>query len=226
MLPIISRHLLITCVSNACTTFYCVYISYCFFSIISLLSPAKSRDVTALCRDVITILRHNATGKHRVTALKVLEACQGRGARVHRAPGVKATTLPRHDLERLLVHLLLEGYVREDFHFTAYSTISYLLPGRRAHLLDTPGHSVTLAFPAGSQKAIKAIDSPASRDSDCSLVSATAGLNGERDCSFVSATAGLNGDRDCSLVSADGDRRNLKRKAIVIESDSEQSDFS
>ena len=31
--------------------------------------------------------------------------------------------------------MLLEGVLREDFHFTPYSTISYLLPGPKAGLI-------------------------------------------------------------------------------------------
>ena len=31
--------------------------------------------------------------------------------------------------ESVIAHLLIEGYLQEDFHFTPYNTISYLLPG-------------------------------------------------------------------------------------------------
>ena len=92
----------------------------------------ESRDITSYCRDVVSILRHNASSKQRVTGLKLLDAWQGRGARAHRAEAVTASTLARADMERVLVYMLLEGYIKEDFHFTAYTTISYLVPGTRA----------------------------------------------------------------------------------------------
>ena len=106
----------------------------------------ESRDITSYCRDVVSILRHNASSKQRVTGLKLLDAWQGRGARAHRAEAVAASALARADMERVLVYMLLEGYIKEDFHFTAYTTISYLVPGTRAHLLQTPDHRVSLHF--------------------------------------------------------------------------------
>ena len=30
--------------------------------------------------------------------------------------------------------LLIDGYLREDFHYTPYSTISYVLPGNRQNI--------------------------------------------------------------------------------------------
>lgn len=45
--------------------------------------------------------------------------------------------------------LLLENYLhREDFHFTPYSTISYLLPGPRASLLSKSDAKVRLPEPS------------------------------------------------------------------------------
>ena len=126
----------------------------------------ESRDITSYCRDVVSILRHNASSKQRVTGLKLLDAWQGRGARAHRAEAVAASALARADMERVLVYMLLEGYIKEDFHFTAYTTISYLVPGTRAHLLQTPDHHVSLHFssqPVTSQSNGATSKSPAAR---------------------------------------------------------------
>ena len=43
------------------------------------------------------------------------------------------------DFESLIAQMLLEQYLKEDFHFTAYSTISYLIPGPRANWLRRGG---------------------------------------------------------------------------------------
>ena len=45
------------------------------------------------------------------------------------------------DFESLIAQMLLEQYLKEDFHFTAYSTISYLIPGPRANWLRRSGGS-------------------------------------------------------------------------------------
>jgi len=44
--------------------------------------------------------------------------------------------ISRDHCETVLAHLLLEGYLKEDFHFTPYNTISYLLPGDRSAAVD------------------------------------------------------------------------------------------
>lgn len=41
--------------------------------------------------------------------------------------------IPPVDCQRFLIHLLLDGILNEDFHFTPFSTISYLVPGLRAN---------------------------------------------------------------------------------------------
>lgn len=64
---------------------------------------------------------------------------------------VKAPDLSREECERVVVNLLLEGVLREDFHFTPYSTISYLLPGPKAKLVQKAGKKVFMDFRVDSQ---------------------------------------------------------------------------
>ena len=46
----------------------------------------------------------------------------------------KANRLSRDMCESVIGYLLLQGYLKEDFHFTPYSTISYLVLGTFTHL--------------------------------------------------------------------------------------------
>ena len=39
--------------------------------------------------------------------------------------------IPESDLERVLLHLLLQGYMKESFQVNSYATNSYLIPGSR-----------------------------------------------------------------------------------------------
>lgn len=65
-----------------------------------------------------------------ISAQKLIDAWQNTGQVSLRLPDFKKSTkLPRDKCESILAHLLLEGYLKEDFHFTPYSTISYLLLG-------------------------------------------------------------------------------------------------
>lgn len=63
-------------------------------------------------------------------AQKLVDAWQNTGPASLRLPNVKKSDkLPRDRCESILAYLLLEGYLKEDFHYTPYSTISYLLLG-------------------------------------------------------------------------------------------------
>lgn len=64
---------------------------------------------------------------------------------------VKPPDLSREDCERVVVYLLLEGVLREDFHFTPYSTISYILAGPNAKLVQKPGKQVFMDFRVDSR---------------------------------------------------------------------------
>ena len=62
---------------------------------------------------------------------------------------IKAPDLSREDCERVMVDLLLEAVLREDFHFTPYSTLTYLLPGPKAELVHA-GKQLFMDFRADS----------------------------------------------------------------------------
>ena len=86
-------------------------------------------DVTQLCHDVLELLDNAVTFNQRITAVKLINAWYGKGPATLRVARVKDPVITRAQAERVLAHMLLNGYIREDFHFTAYSTICYLLPG-------------------------------------------------------------------------------------------------
>lgn len=48
---------------------------------------------------------------------------------------VQVPKFSRETGEAVLAHLLVNGYLQEDFHFTPYSTISYLKRGRSVDTL-------------------------------------------------------------------------------------------
>ena len=86
-------------------------------------------DVSENCRAIIEILEQANTKEQKLTALKVVEALQrrkGQGRPSH------IPSLSVEKCERILIHALLEGVLKEDFHFTPYSTISYIGLGRKA----------------------------------------------------------------------------------------------
>ncbi len=65
----------------------------------------------------------------KVTPLKVVNALLGKGEAKLRIHDWQPKQCGKALAERLLLALLLDGRLREDFAFTPYSTISYLVPG-------------------------------------------------------------------------------------------------
>lgn len=59
----------------------------------------------------------------------LIDAWLGKGKANLRVNNVPVPKLDRETCENIVGHLLVEGYFREDFHFTPYSTISYITRG-------------------------------------------------------------------------------------------------
>jgi len=109
-------------------------------------SSFEALDITHYCLDLLKILHQAASLSERVTAIKLVDAWCGKGQTSLRMRDVKTPDLSREDCERVVVYLLLEGVLREDFHFTPYSTISYLVPGPNAKLVQKFGKRVSMDF--------------------------------------------------------------------------------
>ncbi|KAG0301400.1 hypothetical protein BGZ98_008395 [Dissophora globulifera] len=94
-------------------------------------------DVRALC----LLVDRLKTVNERVTLNKLVEAWRGVGslraiAKVVRDEFLTAVVPKRDnkdDYDRIISHLIVHGYLREDFHFTAYSTLAYIVNGARSN---------------------------------------------------------------------------------------------
>lgn len=67
-----------------------------------------------------------------LTATKLIDAWTNKGPtnlRLSEKESPKSNHLDRDMCESVIAYFLLQGYLKEDFHFTPYSTISYLVPG-------------------------------------------------------------------------------------------------
>lgn len=65
----------------------------------------------------------------RLTAIKLVDAWYQRGPVTLRLKNKPAPALDRSYAEQILAYCLLEGFLQEDFHYTAYKTNSYLKLG-------------------------------------------------------------------------------------------------
>lgn len=84
-----------------------------------------SEDVTLHCKSVLAALEGAAASKERLTFLKLLELWKGKGR----------GSLAASSCEQVIMNMLIEGVLKEDFHFTPYSTISYIVAGPRANAI-------------------------------------------------------------------------------------------
>ncbi|WAR02377.1 RECQ1-like protein [Mya arenaria] len=113
------------------------------------LGEVEKKDVTKLCSSVLQILDKASAADSKLTASKVLDAWQGKGPPINR----------------------VKQYLREDFHFTPYSTISYIIPGRKANLLCTGVDTVHIEL-KGARKSMQSVPSLNSKQSQNSSHSA------------------------------------------------------
>lgn len=104
----------------------------------------ERKNVTAHCRDLIKILKQAENLNEKLTPLKLIDSWMGKGAAKLRVAGVVPPKFPREDLEKIIAHLLLQQYLKEDYSFTAYATISYLKIGPKANLLNNEAHVITM----------------------------------------------------------------------------------
>ncbi|XP_069618873.1 ATP-dependent DNA helicase Q1 isoform X2 [Ranitomeya imitator] len=121
-------------------------------------------DVADFGRDVVKILQQAEQMDEKLTPLKLMDAWSGRGATKLRVAQVLPPRLPRDQLERVIIHLLLQQYIREDFSFTAYATISYMKEGSKASALRSEKHPVLLHRRSATARKIKLLKSPPSQD--------------------------------------------------------------
>ncbi|XP_034500564.1 ATP-dependent DNA helicase Q1 isoform X2 [Ailuropoda melanoleuca] len=115
----------------------------------------ERKNVAAHCRDLIKILKQAEDLNEKLTPLKLIDSWMGRGAAKLRVAGVAPPKLPREDLEKMIAHLLLQQYLKEDYSFTAYATISYLKIGPKANLLNNEAHVITMQVKKTTQSCLR-----------------------------------------------------------------------
>uniref|UniRef100_UPI00358E2651 ATP-dependent DNA helicase Q1-like isoform X2 n=1 Tax=Myxine glutinosa TaxID=7769 RepID=UPI00358E2651 len=116
-------------------------------------SGLKEREVSSPAQTVLAVARQAVHQSVKLTPLKLLEGSIGH--KPTRAQPRSSTLdsnsnplLDRRAWENLILHLLLEGYLKEEYNFTPYSTITYLSPGFRASKLDDPDYKLHVWLPS------------------------------------------------------------------------------
>uniref|UniRef100_A0A914PJD6 ATP-dependent DNA helicase RecQ zinc-binding domain-containing protein n=1 Tax=Panagrolaimus davidi TaxID=227884 RepID=A0A914PJD6_9BILA len=94
-----------------------------------------------MAKEIIENYNHssNDKGSGRITAPKLAELMYK-----------KLSNISREKVEKILSTLLLQGFIEEDFHFTPYSIISYIVMGARGKY--NGGSSSSSSMPSSSTK--------------------------------------------------------------------------
>ncbi|KAG1678127.1 ATP-dependent DNA helicase Q1 [Nymphon striatum] len=102
-------------------------------------------DLTEYCLGIYAVILNAKEQDHqKLTALKIVDCLlRKKGNFV-----TKFNQLSRETNENLIALLLLESYLQEDFHFTAYAVISYLKPGIKSATVLNGKHKVKLFIPS------------------------------------------------------------------------------
>ncbi len=91
-------------------------------------------DVTQYLNDLIAILNNFDNLSQRITALKLMDSSFGKRNKKLRLDSSRVPNISRNICEQIVGLLLIDGYLKEEFHFTPYSTTSYLMVGSRSHI--------------------------------------------------------------------------------------------
>ncbi|XP_018020703.1 ATP-dependent DNA helicase Q1 isoform X2 [Hyalella azteca] len=110
----------------------------------------KQVDLTEHLQQLSAIITHAAASDQRLTGQKLLDAWLGKGATNLRVKSATNSKLTRTFAETVVVHLLLDMCLKEDFHFTPYSTLSYIVLGPKAEAGLPPSPLIV----AGARKSL------------------------------------------------------------------------
>ncbi|KAI9315676.1 P-loop containing nucleoside triphosphate hydrolase protein [Dichotomocladium elegans] len=104
-------------------------------------SDLFKKDITVEALTLVELCKALTERNQRVTMQKLIQLWRGRMLAAHCVADLKgnpAIQLPVNkkykvqDLERIINHLLMESFLAESFHFTAYNNISYVTAGARS----------------------------------------------------------------------------------------------
>ncbi|XP_071570480.1 ATP-dependent DNA helicase Q1 [Temnothorax nylanderi] len=109
-------------------------------------SVRKQMDIVRYCGQLYQIMTKAVQNQVRLTALKLIDAWYGKGASSLRVSNVPVPNFARETAEAIVGHLLINGYLQEDFHFSAYSTISYLKRGPKSGLVLSNDHKILFNY--------------------------------------------------------------------------------
>lgn len=92
--------------------------------------------ITEHCLNLYKIIDRAVSIDVKLTALKLVDAWYQKGATNLRVKEVEVPNLERYYAEQIVAFLIVKEFLKEDFHFSTYTTYSYIRKGRRVATKD------------------------------------------------------------------------------------------
>lgn len=88
-----------------------------------------AKEVSEYCNELYQIIDKADGMEIKLTGLKLIDAWYHKGMVSMRNDKIKPPKLDRHYGEQIIALLITKGYLKEDFHYTPYATLSYIKKG-------------------------------------------------------------------------------------------------
>lgn len=92
--------------------------------------------ITEHCLDLYKIIDRAVSVDVKLTGLKLTDAWYQRGPTNLRVKEIDVPKFERYYAEQMIAYLIVKQYLKEDFHFSAYTTYSYIRKGPRIATSD------------------------------------------------------------------------------------------
>ncbi|XP_031620105.1 ATP-dependent DNA helicase Q1-like [Contarinia nasturtii] len=93
-------------------------------------NPPKM-NITEYCLALYKIIEHATNMDVKLTQLKLIDSWYQKGKTSLRVKDIPVPNFERFYAEQMVAYLLIKGYLKEDFHFSAYTTFSYIKMGNK-----------------------------------------------------------------------------------------------
>lgn len=88
-------------------------------------------NIAEHCLSLYKIIDHASSLDIKLTFLKLVDAWFGKGMKNLRVKGIAVPDFERFYAEQMITLLLIKEYLKEDFHFSAFKTFSYIKKGSK-----------------------------------------------------------------------------------------------
>lgn len=99
----------------------------CYYK--NAVNPPKM-NITQHCLDLYKIIDNATNVDVKLTPLKLLDSWYHKGNKNLKCKDIPVPSFDRFYAEQIVAFLLIHGYLKEDFHYTAFSTICYIKKGK------------------------------------------------------------------------------------------------